>query len=320
SDYTNILELVQKVSARFGQRNLNVSLPSLRIDSFSIQLMDELKELRPGGGFTLAPEAATEKMRRIINKFVDHDQILKTVREIYAHGWTSVKLYFMIGHPLETIEDVQAIADLCRAVLAEGRRIVGGRAKVHAGVSTFIPKPHTPFQWVSCDTVDMIQQKQDLLKRELRDRNIKLTWTEPESTLLEAWLSRGDRRLGAVILRAWELGARFDAWQDQYRYDAWLQAFADAGLDHEFYSHRERSLDEIHPWSSISTGVRASYLKQDYQWSREERFRADCREHCFACGILPGFNDLRRPLADDAWKCPPVKTQPSAETATEPAA
>jgi radical SAM family uncharacterized protein len=159
SDYSHIGELVQAVTERFGNRNLSVTLPSLRIESFSVQLMDQLKNLKPGGGFTLAPEAATERMREIINKPISTEALLETVRAIFDHGWTTVKLYFMIGHPSETLEDVQAIVDLCKQVLLEGRRRVGNRARVHAGVSTFIPKPHTPFQWVACDTVQNINGK-----------------------------------------------------------------------------------------------------------------------------------------------------------------
>ena len=228
SDYTHILELVNAVSERFAGKNLGISLPSLRIESFSIELMDALRASRRGG-FTLAPEAATERMREIINKPVSTQQLLETTRAIYARGYTTIKLYFMIGHPSETIEDVQAIADLCKPVLAEGRKVIGRRARLNAGVSTFVPKPHTPFQWVPCDTVEQIQAKQALLKRELRDRDIKLTWSKPEDTLLEAWLSRGDRRLSEVIYQAWKNGAKFDAWQDQFRYAAWLQAFAADG-------------------------------------------------------------------------------------------
>ncbi|MDP3186132.1 MAG: radical SAM protein, partial [Anaerolineales bacterium] len=205
SDYTHIVELVTAISARFAGRKLSVSLPSLRIETVSVDLMDRLRERR-GAGFTLAPEAATERMRRIINKFIPDEQILETAREIYRRNWTTIKLYFMIGHPSETLEDVSAIAKLCKAVLAEGRKTLGGRAKVHAGVSTFVPKPHTPFQWVACDTIEQIAAKQDLLKRELRDKNIKLSWTPPEDTLLEAWLSRGDRRMAEVIYTAWENG------------------------------------------------------------------------------------------------------------------
>ncbi len=307
SDYTHINDLVQAVSDRFGDRKMTVSLPSLRIDSFSVELMDNLKTLRPGGGFTLAPEAASERMRQIINKGITTAQLMDTVRDIFGHGWTTVKLYFMIGHPEETLEDVQAIVDLCKAVLAEGRRLCGGRAKVHAGVSTFIPKPHTPFQWVACDSPEQIRAKQSLLRNSLRGTGFKLTWVDPAVTLHEAWLSRGDRRLGEVILRAWQLGAKFDAWQDQYDYHRWLQAFADCGLEPEFYSQRTRGLDEVLPWSHISSGVRAKYLKEEYAWSLEGKPREDCRENCFACGILPGFADLRMKTPEDAWKCPPVK-------------
>jgi radical SAM family uncharacterized protein len=311
SDYTNISELVQGVTERFAGRNLSISLPSLRIESFSVQLMDQLKGLRPGGGFTLAPEAATERMRQIINKPISTQQLLDTAREIYAHGWTTIKLYFMIGHPSETLEDVEAIVDVCRAVLAEGRRKVGGRARVHAGVSTFIPKPHTPFQWVACDSVDQVREKQDLLRRSLRGSGFKLTWTDPATTQHEAWLSRGDRRTGQLIYRAWQLGSKFDAWQENFHVDLWLQAFQDCGLNPDFYSHRDRPLDEILPWQHIYSGVRTSYLKEEYHRSLAGTTRIDCREQCFACGILPGFKDMRSTLPDEAWKCPPVKPRAS---------
>jgi len=307
SDYTHIGELVQAVTDQFGHRNLSVSLPSLRIESFSVQLMDQLKDLKPGGGFTLAPEAATERMREIINKPISTEALLETVRAIFDHGWTTVKLYFMIGHPSETLEDVQAIVDLCHAVLREGRKRVGNRAHVHAGVSTFIPKPHTPFQWVPCDTVENIRAKQNLLKSALRGGSLKLTWVDPEITLHEAWMSRGDRRTGEAIYRAWQLGCKFDAWQETFRHDLWVQAFENSGLDPYFYSHRERELNEVLPWDHISSGVRSSFLKQDYAWSQESHLREDCRSHCFACGILPHFNDLRASVPDDAWKCPPLK-------------
>ena len=167
SDYTHILELVKAVGERFSPQHLSISLPSLRIESFSVELMEALKDTRRSG-FTLAPEAATERMREIINKPVSTQQLLETAQAIYSRGWTTIKLYFMIGHPSETLEDVQAIADLCKAVLAVGREMIGKKAQLNAGVSTFVPKPHTPFQWVPCDTPDMILAKQDLLKRALR--------------------------------------------------------------------------------------------------------------------------------------------------------
>ncbi len=217
SDYTHITELTQAIIDRFANRQITVSLPSLRIESFSVELMEKLHDLRPSGGFTLAPEAASERMRRIINKPVSTEQLLQTAGDIFDRGWTSIKLYFMIGHPSETMEDVQAIADLCKQVYAIGRKKVGGRVKVHAGVSTFIPKPHTPFQWAACDETDSIREKLTYLRSELRKPGLKMTWSDPESSLLEAWLSRGDRRTAQVILRAWQLGCRFDAWQDCFR-------------------------------------------------------------------------------------------------------
>jgi radical SAM family uncharacterized protein len=203
SDYDEVLSLVREVKSRFAGRHLNINLPSLRIESFSVELMDLLQGEASRSGFTLAPEAATERMREIINKPVSTEQVLATAREIYRRGWHLIKLYFMIGHPSETLEDVRAIADLSKAVLAEGRAVVGKRASVHAGVSTFIPKPHTPFQWVPCDLLGSVRAKQELLKKALRGAGLKLSWTEPEETLLEARLSRGDRRLGQVILEAW---------------------------------------------------------------------------------------------------------------------
>ncbi|MBN1371731.1 MAG: TIGR03960 family B12-binding radical SAM protein [Anaerolineaceae bacterium] len=313
SDYTHIQELADAVAERLASRKLSVSLPSLRIESFSVDLMDRLKELKPGGGFTLAPEAATERMRQIINKPISKAQLMETVEAVFSRGWNSVKLYFMIGHPDETLEDVQAIIDTCKAVLAIGRRHVGGRAKVSAGVSTFIPKPHTPFQWVACDSLEQIRAKQNLLRDGLRNPGFKLSWVKPEVTFLEAWLSRGDRRTSAVIHRAWQLGASFDAWQEHYDYQRWLQAFADCGLDPFSYSHRARDLDEILPWQHISSGVRIDYLKEEFHRSQSGELRDDCRDGCYACGILPTFNDLRAELPVDAWKCPPVKRRRSAK-------
>jgi hypothetical protein len=273
-----------------------------------VELMDALKDSRRSG-FTLAPEAATERMREIINKPVSTQQLLETARAIYSRGWSNIKLYFMIGHPSETLEDVQAIADLCKLVLSEGQAIIGKRAQVTAGVSTFVPKPHTPFQWVPCDSIEQILEKQALLKRQLRGRGLKLNWNAPEDTMLEAWLSRGDRRMAEVIYQAWKRGARFDAWKEHFRYDLWMEAFQVAGLDPDFYTHRERPIDEIFPWEHISTTVRKKFLTEDYLWSLQGKTRVDCRERCFACGILPTFAELRRANPGDVWQCPEVKSK-----------
>ncbi|MEW6287884.1 MAG: TIGR03960 family B12-binding radical SAM protein [Chloroflexota bacterium] len=308
SDYTHVLELVTKVGEKFGGTHLKVSLPSLRIESVSIDLMERLKDRR-SGGFTLAPEAATERMRRIINKFIPDEDIINTTREIYRRGWTTIKLYFMIGHPSETLEDVQAIADLCKRVIAEGRKVIGWKAKLHAGVSTFVPKSQTPFQWVSCDTPEQIRAKQELLKRELyRDKNIKLSLTDAEDSFLEAWLSRGDRRMAEVIYSAWKKGSKFDAWQEGKKYDAWMEAFAEHGLDPLFYTHRQRRTDEVFPWEHITAAVRKNFLFQDFRMSLEGEIRVDCRLNCYACGILPTFAGLRRENPGEGWKCPDVKS------------
>ena len=308
SDYGQILPLVQAVAERFKTRHLNISLPSLRIESFSAQLMDILQAESHRSGFTLAPEAATERMREIINKPVSTDQVLATAREVFERGWHTLKLYFMIGHPSETMDDVQAIADLCKAVLAVGREVRGGRAQLHAGVSTFVPKPHTPFQWVPCDTLDQIRLKQDLLRRTLRGKGLRMTWTRPEETMLEAWLSRGDRRLGAVIHGAWQRGARFDAWKEHFDRAAWAQAFTAAGLDPAFYTHRERPIDETLPWDHIDGGVKKSFLTEDYLMSQQGQTRVDCRNRCFACGILPKYAHLRREHPGEVWECPEVRS------------
>ena len=315
SDFSHIVELTSAISERFKGQKLTISLPSLRIESVSIDLMDKLRE-HYSGGFTLAPEAATERMRRIINKYISDDEIIETTREIYRRGWKTIKLYFMIGHPSETTEDVLAIADLAKTVIREGRKVAGMGIKLHVGFNTFVPKPQTPFQWVSVDTRENVLEKQELLRQNLRDHNIKLSWNNPDDTLLEAWLSRGDRKIADVIYTAWVNGAKFDAWGDQAKFDVWMAAFEEHGLDHVFYTHRQRRTDEVFPWEHISAAVRKNFLFQDFRMSLEGQIRVDCRLNCFACGILPTFSDLRRENPGEVWKCPDVKT-PSRKVAVD---
>ena len=305
SDYTHINELVQTISQHFEGKHLTISLPSLRIESFSVELMEKLRGSRPGG-FTLAPEAATDAMRNRINKPITTEDLLTTAREIYSRGWTTIKLYFMIGHPEETLEDVEAIVKLCRDVIAEGHKIIGKKANLHAGVSTFVPKPQTPFQWVAADTQESVIAKQKILRDGLRGPGLKFTWSNPKETLLEAALSRGDRRLGNVIYTAWQNGAKFDAWQDQYQYATWLTAFETCGIDPNFYIARTRAVDEIFPWDHISAGVTRKYLEKEYQKSLQGVLTDDCRDDCHSCGILPIFNDLRREHPGQLWLCPEV--------------
>jgi radical SAM family uncharacterized protein len=306
SDYTRVKELSRAIGEKFAGQHLSVSLPSLRIESASADLMEALKDNRRGG-FTFAPEAATEHMRRVINKFIPTPQVIETTREVFSRGWRTIKLYFMIGHPSETLEDVQAIADLAKAVLREGRKLHGNNAQVNIGASTFIPKPHTPFQWVPLDEAENTLAKQALLKRELRGPGLKVSWSKPEESLLEAFLSRGDRRLGAVIYRAWQLGAKFDAWMEHFNQNAWQQAFDELGLDPNWYARRPRLLDEVFPWDHIDIGVTKKFLLQDFLWSADGKTRVDCREQCFACGILPKFKQMRMGTEPDAWECPEVK-------------
>ncbi len=305
SDYVWVKELAEEVNRVYKDAGLSLSLPSLRIESASADLLEKIGGTRRSG-FTFAPEAATEKMRDLINKYVPDEQVLQTARDVYSRGWRTIKFYFMIGHPEETIEDVQAIIDLCIKTLREGTRILGKKATLNVGVSTFIPKPHTPFQWVPQDTRESVERKQRLLKRQMRRGGMHLRWNSYEDSEFEGWLSRGDRRLSRVIRRAWELGCKFDAWQDQHRHNIWLRAFEESGIDPDFYNFRERDLDEIFPWDHIDVGIHKKFLREDYLMSIKRETRVDCRDKCFACGILPKFAKERSTTEEMAWECPPV--------------
>jgi len=304
SDYSRVGELVEALRERYAGEHLSISLPSLRLDSFSVDLVDSLQGGRRTG-LTFAPEAATSAMRRAINKPIPDEDLLEVARLVYRRGWSSIKLYFMIGLPGETVGDVEAIARLVRRVLAIGREEVGGRARVNVSISTFVPKPHTPLQWVPLESEQAIREKQALLKRLLRKGPVRLTWNDPEETWLEAVLSRGDRRLGTVILEAWRQGARFDAWQEQLRPERWVRAFAQAGLDPDFYARRERGRDEVFPWEQIDVGVTKQFLWREYQRSLAGEVSPDCREECLGCGVNVAFRELQ---GRAEWMCPPVRT------------
>ncbi|MDY6876887.1 MAG: TIGR03960 family B12-binding radical SAM protein [Chloroflexota bacterium] len=299
SDYSGIGRLVEAIVGRFGDAHLSISLPALRADSFSVTLTEAIAQGRRTG-FTFAPEAATERLRAVVNKPISTDQILDVAREVFERGWRTIKLYFMIGLPGEQMDDVQAIADLTREVRMVGRKAHGRRAQINVSVNTFVPKPHTPFQWVGLDPAHSIREKQALLRRELRVRGLKLGYGDPEAALLEAVLARGDRRLGAVVQRAWELGARFDAWNEQQNLGAWKHAFDEIGLDPDFYARRQRLPDEIFPWEVVSTGVDKEFLLEEYRRSKYEETLTDCRERCHGCGILDTWGDHW----SDEWRCP----------------
>ncbi len=309
SDHSQIETLVRELVARHGDRHLSISLPSLRIESVSVDLMDQLQATGRRSSFTFAPEAATERLRGVINKAIGDEELLAVAEEVYSRGWKTIKLYFMIGHPTQTLDDVAAIVELAMGVRAVGRRKIGRKAQVNVGVSTLVPKPHTPFQWVPLADEEEIRAQQGYLKENLRGPGLKLNWNNYQETLLEAVLSRGDRRLGAVIHRAWRLGARFDGWGDQFKVEAWRQAFRESGLEIEFYTRRPRALDEVLPWDHIDAGVTKQFLVRDYEASLRGETRFDCREQCYACGILKAFREERDGLVAEAWGCPPVRSR-----------
>ena len=304
SDYSYVEELVRRTVDRHGAKKLSVGLPSLRIESFSVDLMDLLEKGRRRSGFTFAPEAATDRLRDVINKPIASAELLATAEEVYKRGWTTIKMYFMIGHPTQTLEDVQAIADLSKEVLAVGRRVLGKKANVRIGVSTLVPKPHTPFQWVPMEDEKVINAQIQLLQRELRGPGIHFSWNDPEETLVEAFLTRGDRRLSDVIELAWRKGAKLEGWGEYFNFAAWQDAFAELGLDMDWYARRARALDEVLPWEHISAGLKKQFLVDEYVHTYQGGVVDDCREHCFSCGILGYFKEQRRDAPDAGWGCP----------------
>jgi radical SAM superfamily enzyme YgiQ (UPF0313 family) len=296
SDYPGIEELVTSLTHNYN--NLTLSLPSLRIDSFSVRLMDSLPRRKTG--LTFAPEAGSERLRRLINKSASEDKIVETAAAAFARGWTGLKLYFMLGLPTETIEDVEGIIQLVDKVRSVGRR-GSGMPRLRVSLSTFIPKPHTPFQWLAQESELQLNAKHELLKRGLRRKGSQLSWQDPKVSRLEAVLSRGDRRLGKVIYRAWRLGSTFDAWNECLGYQNWLRAFDETGLEPEFYARRERPLDEHLPWAHIDTGVTPAFLKQEYQRALEGKETPDCRyKSCNACGLQRWQPDCQQRLGAQA--------------------
>jgi radical SAM family uncharacterized protein len=299
SDYSEIDTLVRQMVDRFSDEHLSISLPALRADSFSVSLAEAIAAGRHSG-FTFAPEAGSDRLRAIINKQIPSQQVFDVVEEVFDRGWRTVKLYFMIGLPGERMEDVEAIVEMAKTVHAAGRRSHGRKAQVNVSVNTFVPKPHTPFQWAPLESSRLLREKQALLRREIRGRGLRLSYNQPEASLLEAVLARGDRRLSGVVELAWELGARFDAWDDQRDFGAWMRAFARTGLDPDFYAYRERRPNELLPWEVVNTGVRKQFLLREAQRSSRGEISADCRETCHACGILATMGDEY----SEPWCCP----------------
>lgn len=284
SDFSEIKELVSKLSNLSQDLNFSFSLPSLRIESFDNELINIQKHKRKGN-FTLAPETASENLRRSINKAISDNELLITVEDIFRMGWRNVKLYFMIGFPDETLEDVRKIPQLCKRVKSLGKKMTGGKIKLHISINTFIPKPHTPLQWSPLDQREQIVEKYHLIIDELKGSGINVDWSDYEETLLESNLSRGDRNYSQVIESAWKMGCKFDAWHDHFDEKKWLNAFIENGIDPETTANQEREVNDILPWDHIRTGVSKDFLMNEYRKSQNGLLTPDCRDGCQLCGI-----------------------------------
>ncbi len=291
ADYSKLPELVDDLLSDFKDEHVSVSLPSLRVDSFSVDIAKKIQQVRKSG-LTLAPEAGTQRMRNVINKNVTEDDIMSACRNAFENGWSKVKLYFMMGLPTETDEDLKGIADLAMRI-NELYRTVRGRygCKITVSVSSFVPKPFTPFQWMGQCAVREIERKQQYLKSCFTDRHIKYAYHDAKMGYIEAILARGDRKLADVLETVWKHGATFDSWTEFFDFDRWTDAFESCGIDPDDYAARERDVYEPLPWDHISCGVSKEFLRKEKRLSEAEKTTADCRVHacngCAVCPILP---------------------------------
>ncbi|MBM2838589.1 MAG: Radical domain protein [Deltaproteobacteria bacterium] len=281
-DYSCISDLLANLMDRYSDERIAISLPSMRVDTMTPELISEIKRVRKTG-FTMAPEAGSERLRDVINKGITEEDLLKSAQQVFEAGWESIKLYFMIGLPTETDEDLMAIAELSGKALKIARK-AGGK-NVTASVATFVPKPHTPFQWEEQIGLNETRRRHDLLRRELKKNRVTFKWHEPAMSELEGVFARGDRRLSKVIARAFELGCRFDGWGEVFRFNLWQRAFEDCGIDPLFYL-RKRVMEETLPWDHIDSGVSKKYQKLEAKRSYDVVFTPDCRyDECTGCGL-----------------------------------
>ncbi|WP_333657029.1 TIGR03960 family B12-binding radical SAM protein [Tissierella praeacuta] len=287
-DYSELYTLISKLMDNFEQKKVGVSLPSLRLDSFIIDILKEIEKVRKSG-LTFAPEAGSQRLRDVINKGITEDDLVNTISYVFKEGWSTVKLYFMIGLPTETDEDVLGIKELAYKVKdiffdmpKEERK---GNLKVTASASCFVPKPFTPFQWIGQDSMEEFYRKIYLVKNSIKDNKVTFNYHDPKLSFLEAVIARGDRRISKLILRAWEKGCKFDGWSEHFKYETWTEAMNEVGIDSNFYALRNRELDEVLPWDFINPGVSKEYLIREYKKSLEEQTTDDCRLQCRGCGI-----------------------------------
>ena len=291
SDYSQLQELVTFLIEEFKGKGVNISLPSLRIDAFSLDVMGKVQDIKKSS-LTFAPEAGSQRLRDVINKGLTKEVILEGAGMAFEGGWNKVKLYFMLGLPTETEEDMKAIPELANDIAVRYYEIPkdqrNGKCQITISTSFFVPKPFTPFQWASMhDPEDYIARAKvvnDTVKEQLNRKSIKYNWHEADVTVLEGVLARGDRKVGNVIRTVYERGGIFDAWSEYFDYQRWLDAFAECGADMDFYTKRERSLDEVFPWDFIDTGVTKEFLKREWQNAMEENVTPNCRMRCSGCG------------------------------------
>ncbi len=291
SDYSQLEELVTFLIEEFKGKGVNISLPSLRIDAFSLDVMGKVQDIKKSS-LTFAPEAGSQRLRDVINKGLTKDVILEGAGMAFEGGWNKVKLYFMLGLPTETEEDMRAIPELANDIavryyeIPKDRR--NGKCQITISTSFFVPKPFTPFQWASMhDPEDYIGRAKivnEAVKEQLNRKSIKYNWHEADVTVLEGVLARGDRRVGQVLRRVYEKGGIFDAWSEFFDYQRWLDAFAECGVDMDFYTKRERPLDELFPWDFIDAGVSKEFLKREWQNAKNGTVTPNCRMRCSACG------------------------------------
>lgn len=291
SDYNDLQELVYFLIDEFGKKGVNISLPSLRIDAFALDVMSKVQDVRKSS-LTFAPEAGSQRLRDVINKGLTEEVILKGAMDAFQSGWNRVKLYFMLGLPTETEEDIEGIAVLSDKIAREYYTIPkeqrNGKVSIVSSTSFFVPKPFTPFQWTRMATSEEFLEKQRFLnqkmKEQLNQKSIKYNWHEAELTMLEGVLARGDRRLGKVIYDAYKAGCMFDSWSEYFKYDVWMECFEKNGIDPLFYTAREREEDELFPWDFIDIGVSKKFLWLEYQRAKEEKVTPNCRQKCAGCG------------------------------------
>ncbi|OQA47433.1 MAG: Radical SAM superfamily protein [Firmicutes bacterium ADurb.Bin300] len=293
SDYTKITELLERLLGWTANAKINVALPSLRIDGFSDELKEKLALIRRAG-LTFAPEAGTQRLRDVINKNITEDEIHRTARNAFAGGWSTVKLYFMLGLPTETDEDIKGIAKLSQDIVNEfyknPDKPKGKSVKVTISVSSFVPKPFTPFQWEAQDTEQSFLRKQELLRECIRTKKVSVNVHNTGMSLMEAVLARGDRRLSSVLEEAYKAGCIFDSWDDHFNLQKWFNAFVKVGLTPEFYANRKRNLNETFPWDHLDFGIDKDFLIREYKASQKGRTTPNCRTKCSRCGAnnLPG--------------------------------